>query len=135
MAFLAGGCAAPYQKREGFASRGGYSDQLLGNDTARISFEGNAYTSSWNVHRYVERRCAEFTLEQGFDYFEILDGKTEKHAVLGTKSNGLAYSAWAIVKLFKGNKPDRTNVASAREQMNGVFSESDLTRIPKLNGQ
>lgn len=73
--FLVSGCGRPYQKNEGvFYREEDIQSQLLDKDLTRISFSGNAYKSSWNVHRYLEHRCAEFTLEQGFEYFEILDG-------------------------------------------------------------
>tara|TARA_Y100000768_G_scaffold311886_1_gene246520 strand:+ start:9083 stop:9529 length:447 start_codon:yes stop_codon:yes gene_type:complete len=68
--FLLTGCATAYQK-EGFG--GGYNDMKMGEDLYRVSFKGNGYTGSDTVHKFFLRRCAELTLEQGFDYFSTVD--------------------------------------------------------------
>lgn len=73
---LAGGCASPtpYQPLSS-ASRtaGGYSDQRLAEDRYRVTFAGNALTSRERVESYLLFRAAELTLEQGYDWFLVID--------------------------------------------------------------
>jgi len=64
------GCATGYQ-RQGWT--GGYSDSQLQQDVFRVSFKGNAFVSREKVQDYMLLRCAELTIEKGFDYFIIVD--------------------------------------------------------------
>lgn len=66
-------CVTPYQKK-GFL--GGYSDTQLDSDTARVSYSGNAFTSRDNVENNMLRRCAEVTIQRGYEYFMIITGDT-----------------------------------------------------------
>lgn len=67
------GCVTPYQQK-GFM--GGYSDTQLDSNTVRVSFYGNAFTSRENVENNMLRRCAEVTIQRGYDYFIIISGYT-----------------------------------------------------------
>ena len=64
------GCATPYQK---YGLSGGYSDTQLQKDVFRVGFNGNAYVSKGTVQNYLLRRCAEVTIENGYDYFVIFE--------------------------------------------------------------
>lgn len=72
--FIIAGCATPYQRR-GFA--GGYSDFQIDSNTFKVQFRGNGYTSSETVEIYALYRCAEVTLEAGYDYFIIVNERGE----------------------------------------------------------
>jgi hypothetical protein len=67
------GCVTPYQK---LGLGGGFSDFALSDDTYKISFRGNGYTSADIVQDYLLRRCAEITLQNGYRYFVILGANT-----------------------------------------------------------
>lgn len=62
-------CATPYQSG---GMMGGYSESQLNNDTYKVSFTGNAYTSLNKVQNYLLYRCAQLTLGKGYKYFVIL---------------------------------------------------------------
>jgi hypothetical protein len=64
-------CATDYQP-QGFV--GGYSDFLSAPDEAVITFHGNAYTASKRVAQMGALRCAEVTLEHGYECFVLLGG-------------------------------------------------------------
>jgi hypothetical protein len=66
-------CVTPYQ-RVGFS--GGYNDMALSNDQYEVTFQGNEFTSKEYVERQLLRRCAEVTLQKGYQDFLILDKKT-----------------------------------------------------------
>jgi hypothetical protein len=61
----------------GYGSRGmmfGYSDTQMGENTFRVSFEGNGYTPLAKVSDFALLRSAEVTLEHGYPYFLIVNG-------------------------------------------------------------
>lgn len=68
------GCqATPYQKL-GTTSAGGYSDKRISDDIFYVRFLANSNTPSKIVCRYLYRRAAEATLENGFLYFTVIRG-------------------------------------------------------------
>jgi hypothetical protein len=73
------GCAtAPvYQAANG--SDFGYSDQKIEDDHYRISYNGDASTPRETVENFLLYRMSEVTLEQGYDYFKVIDSDTECH--------------------------------------------------------
>ncbi|MGD9152158.1 MAG: hypothetical protein PVG30_00660 [Gammaproteobacteria bacterium] len=58
---------------------GGYSDMRLNNDTYKVAFRGNGFTSQDKVQNLLLRRCAELTKQNNYRYFVILTGK-ENHS-------------------------------------------------------
>jgi hypothetical protein len=65
-------CSTPYQESGSGLAGGGYESQRLDSAIWRVSFGGNGYTTRETAQTYWLYRCAELTLEQGFDGFEIL---------------------------------------------------------------
>ena len=64
-------CGSAYHPKEGSGS--GYSEMNLGNDMYKVTFQGNSIIDSDTVYNYFLRRCAELTVERGFDYFAFID--------------------------------------------------------------
>jgi hypothetical protein len=83
---LAGGLAAcetatPYQPNiPGQAASGGYSEIRLEPDRWRVTFAGNSLTSRETVEAYLLFRSAELTVQQGYDWFNIVDRHTDRQA-------------------------------------------------------
>ncbi len=73
LSLLLNDCTTPYQPR-GFL--GGYSDSRIDSNTVRVSFYGNGHTSQEKVENSMLYRCAEVTLQDGYDYFTIASGGT-----------------------------------------------------------
>ena len=67
---LLAGCATPYQSG-GFL--GGYKEIQLDENVFQVSFEGNAFVSAGRVENYTLLRSAEVAMENGYDYFVIVD--------------------------------------------------------------
>jgi hypothetical protein len=60
----------------GYGSRGvmfGYSDTQVGENTFRVSFEGNGLTPLAKVSDFALLRSAEVTLDHGYPYFVIVN--------------------------------------------------------------
>jgi hypothetical protein len=73
------GCVTPYQ-REGF--RGGFSDTRLQENLFTVNFEGNGYCSRGRAQDFGMLRCAEVTLEHGFNFFAIADSSADEKTTL-----------------------------------------------------
>lgn len=68
--------ATPY----GPASQGGgfgFAEQQIEQDRFRISFRGNSSTRRETVENSLLYRAAELTLQQGYDYFIVVENETE----------------------------------------------------------
>lgn len=81
-ALLTAGCVTPtpyqpYRGEQAGGVHGGYSDHQLGPETFRVRFHGNALASRDRVEGFMLYRAAEVTLQQGYDWFLILDRHTE----------------------------------------------------------
>lgn len=144
-------CATIYQPM-GFT--GGYSDVQLDKNTIQVTFRGNAYVSRETVSTYLLYRCAETTVEHGFDYFVIVDRDVDvTHGAITTAGHysGTTYysgggTAWthgtytpgqtvpyrkygitAVIKMYKGEKPeDLPNAYNAKELMG--YLEPNIVR-------
>ena len=76
IALLITGCAPTYQK-SGFWG-GGYDEMKMQDNIFKITFEGNTHTSGQIAEDFGLLRCAETTLENGYNYFIIEKSKTEE---------------------------------------------------------
>ena len=73
--------ATPYQPNiPGQATSGGYSEIRVEPDRWRVSFQGNTLTSRETVEAYLLFRSAELTVQQGYDWFEMVDRHTNADA-------------------------------------------------------
>lgn len=68
----------PYQPNTaGQPWGGGFSEQRLEANRYRVTFAGNTLTSRETVERYLLYRAAELTRQQGYDWFETADRRTD----------------------------------------------------------
>src|SRR5690242_4719787 len=69
-------CATSYGPQ---GLKGGYSHMQLDATTFRVDFKGNGFTSRERVEQMLFFRCADLTVQSGYDYFVILsrDGGAE----------------------------------------------------------
>ena len=56
---------------------GGYSEQRLAPDRYIVKFHGNELTSRDRVEGYLLYRAAEVTTQNGYDWFTVVDRRTE----------------------------------------------------------
>lgn len=83
IALFVQGCT-PYQKT---GLTGGYSETQLDENVFKVAFRGNAYTNRERVADFTLLRSAELTLENGFNYFVIIDANSySKHGTVTTPS-------------------------------------------------
>jgi hypothetical protein len=70
--------ATPYQPASEPGAFDGFSQQMIENDRARISFAGNSLTERDTVENYLLYRAAETALEKGYDWFALQERDTEE---------------------------------------------------------
>lgn len=59
-------------------SREGFSEQRIEANRYMVSFSGNSVTSRDTVERYLLYRAAELTVQNGYDYFQLVDRDTDR---------------------------------------------------------
>lgn len=64
------GCATPYGK---YGLLGGFTDSRIDENTFSISVDTNGFTSQQTTSMQALYRAAELTVENGFDYFVVLN--------------------------------------------------------------
>ena len=143
---LLAACATEYQPN---GLMGGYSDELLTENTALISFQGNGYTSKIKTRRFALQRAAEFTVEQGYDYFFIEDGESEVQTFTTPSSvscNSFGYSVnchnfggynvrnpvtSVVIRMFKGKAPNKPGYFNASELIPASIEVTDQPNTKK----
>jgi hypothetical protein len=91
----------PYRPEYAGGVHGGYSDQRLGPNRFLVRFHGNELTSRDRVEGYLLYRAAELTVQNGHDWFAIIDRHTEHDVRTYTRPDpfyrpyyGPAYGYW-----------------------------------------
>jgi hypothetical protein len=120
------GCATSYQPMGG---TGGYREAKLTDDTYLVTFLANAYTAPDKASIYLIYRCAELTVEKGFDYFVPLAAVNQTQSGADPVGAALFGNAASIskpghsttIKMYRGPKPaDNPNAFDARELMKNL---------------
>ena len=70
--------ATPYQPASEPGGYDGFSQQLIENDRARITFGGNSLTKRETVENYLLYRSAEMAVERGFETFTLQERDLEE---------------------------------------------------------
>lgn len=78
---------------------GGFSEERLADNSYRVTFAGNCFTSRERVEGYLLYRAAELTLEKQYDWFVIADRLVERDARTYEEHSynpywGTAYGYW-----------------------------------------
>ena len=71
------------------SSSGGYgfNEQRIEDNRYRISFRGNSLTSRETVENFLLFRAAELTVQNGYDYFIVVEGDTETRTSYSIPAN------------------------------------------------
>ncbi len=85
------GCAATYQP---LGLLGGYSDEQITENTFDVWYQGNGWTKPAELEKNLLRRCAEITVEKGYERFIILNATERSNA-----------SRSATIRMFRGPQP------------------------------
>ncbi|MEM7727736.1 MAG: hypothetical protein AAF311_00515 [Pseudomonadota bacterium] len=91
VALTACATATPYQPASQPGAFDGFSEQMIENDRARISFAGNSLTERETVENYLLFRAAEKAVERGYDWFELVERDTEKKTRLRSTGSSAGF--------------------------------------------
>jgi len=78
LTLMACATATPYQAASEPGGFDGFSQQLIENDRARITFGGNSLTNRDTVENYLLYRAAEMAVERGFEAFTLQERDVEE---------------------------------------------------------
>jgi hypothetical protein len=123
------GCVGPTLYGPGSQStRGGYEDSKLQDDQFNVAFNANGFTSPVRAKNYFLFRCAEITVQNGYDFFVIVSGDAiVNYAVLGSGAGAQTVSKpqySGTIKLGKGIRPsENLNAYDARQIMKNIGPE------------
>jgi len=81
--------STPYQPASKPGGFDGFSQTLIENDRARVTFGGNSLTERETVENYLLYRSAEIAVERGFDHFTLAERDTEQKTRL--RSTGSSF--------------------------------------------
>jgi len=81
--------ATPYQEASAPGKFDGFSQTVIENDRARVSFAGNSITERDTVENYLLFRAAELTVERGFDHFTLQERDVERKTRLQSTGSSL----------------------------------------------
>ena len=70
--------STPYQPASKPGGFDGFSQTMIENDRARVTFGGNSLTERDTVENYLLYRAAEIAVERGFDHFTLAERDTEQ---------------------------------------------------------
>jgi hypothetical protein len=92
LAFVTG-CATQYEPKEDYIGipHGGYSEVHISADTVAVNFSGNRYTPQRTIEAYLLYRCAQVTLDAGYDYFVVMSTTGSATNLDVTTMAGLPY--------------------------------------------
>ena len=136
-----GGCASNYQSKQLF---GGYSEEKLLANVFEVSFKGNGFTKRDRVTDFALLRSAEVAVENGFDYFVVIDqklpGRSKPHtSPLGFSDTSAQHEpgrAPSSGQVYNISDPVTTNtIACFEEKPEGMTSYNALHLIKNLKSK
>lgn len=71
--------STPYQPASKPGGFDGFSQTMIENDRARVTFGGNSLTERETVENYLLYRAAEMAVERGFDHFTLAEREVEQN--------------------------------------------------------
>ena len=75
------GCATEYDQTPNFLNgQLGVKGEVIAPNAYAITARGNAFTNSATIHKYVLMKAAELTLQNGLDWFEVVDSSNDSRA-------------------------------------------------------
>jgi len=97
LTLMACATATPYQPASEPGGFDGFSQQLIENDRARVTFGGNSLTNRETVENYLLYRSAEMAVERGFSTFTLQEREVEANKNIrstGGFHSGLGYDPY-----------------------------------------
>ncbi len=114
------GCATAYRRE---IITGGYTNFRLADNTYRVRFKGNNYTSRDKVELFLLYRCAELTEQLGYDHFVLLSEDTLDISDPFAKAGVVPRNYYATALIQVVHDPDRPAAYNAKEVMRRIQAQ------------
>ncbi|HEY2028582.1 MAG TPA: hypothetical protein VGH20_05160 [Myxococcales bacterium] len=112
-------CATGYHESN---LAGGFSDTQLQDDTFRVYFHGNAFTTAEEMSDYTMLRAAEVALDHGFKFFVVADqAQTTIVGAAGTRGSISIYQVGANHSQTIVCYPDKPQAMALVYDANAVY--------------
>ena len=121
---LLASCATAYQP-DGVS--GGYTDKVLAGNTVQVSFRGNRMTTRETLHSYLLRRCAELTLQDGYDHFVLVHEEEPNEAT--TNAFGSKVST-ATIQMYAGKPQGEARAYDASSLLRQILAQQGESDEP-----
>jgi len=121
---LLAGCVTAYQP-DGVS--GGYSDKVLAGNTVQVTFRGNRLTTPETVHSFLLRRCAEVTLQDGYNYFALVHEEEPNEG--NTDAFGSKVST-ATIEMYQGKPQGEPRAYDASLLLRELLAEEGESEEP-----
>jgi hypothetical protein len=122
------GCATEYDQSPNFLNgQLGVKGEAITPNAYAITARGNAFTDSATIHKYVLMKAAELTLQNGLDWFEVVDSSNDsreqsyafgsitarRHSAFGSSFAGsvILPGQTIEVRAHKGQVPEENSYA------------------------
>lgn len=134
------GCATGYHAN---SFSGGFSEVKYSSDVVKISFNGNAYTSSETVADYCFLRAADYSYSNGYKYFVVIDNKNNTTSeTVQTSPGQINYNSFSNTAYYTNPTYTTYNKANSsimikmtNENIQGAFSSEEIrTNLSKSLG-
>lgn len=116
------GCATSYQP-SGFT--GGYKETILAPDIARITVNGNGYTSRDRVQDFALLRASEIALQSGYPYFAVLNEQNDSSTRSYTTA-GASYTSGSVYNVGNNSYYSGTTTYMPGQTTTFQFPETGL---------
>jgi hypothetical protein len=121
---LLASCVTAYQP-DGIS--GGYSDKVLAGNTVQVTFRGNRITTPETVHAFLLRRCAEVTLQDGYNYFRVVHEETPNEK---NTDNFGSKVATATIQMYQGKPQEEARVHDASLLLRKLLADEGESEEP-----
>lgn len=103
----------------------GYTETELGSDRYRVTFTGNSSTDKETVNDYAMLRAAELTLQNGYNWFRMVNRDTESNSRSSTSISGINdFGGGTAVYQRCGLLSCQTVVSQSPSRLSGGISSS-----------
>ena len=137
-----GGCATQYDQQPNFFNGElGVKGEVIAPNAYAITAKGNAFTDSATIHKYVLMKAAELTIQNGLDWFEVVDSANDSrgssYAVSGAtaRRNSIFGTSFAGTVILPGQTIQvRAHKGTAPEDNNYAFDAHAISSVDHVSG-
>lgn len=138
---LLSACETPYAPAGNFAGfdYGGYSDTRISGNTAIVRFSANSHTSKGQLDTDLLYRCAQVTINNGYDYFVVThttDSPVNVHVnTISTYGDYQTFPPRMHDSYFQRIYPDTYHYSISQTPVNSLKLFSSSAVIKMFNGR